>query len=137
MKNKIILTAIAFVLTANLSFAQKLKSGDWEVSIVKWDKNEKGMFGESATVYEGIVNIKKGKRNMKPHIFEYFEASGKVVVKNTLKKVVAPQMSFDNDIKSFKYNKVTGEEIITKVEKASKAKDVVLSGIIVWLNYVE
>ena len=134
-KSFTVLIALFFVTI--MSFGQKLKSGNWEVAIEKWAKSEKGMFGETLTIYEGVVSIKRGKTKLKSHLFQYTESNGKLVVKDLKKKVIIPQLTYLDSEKSFLYTNSKGEELKKNAVDVTKNKNIVLSGIIVWLDYKE
>lgn len=132
-KNAFLLVAFLF-LGFNFSMAQKLKSDNIEVSIDEWVKNEKGLFGESLIVYEGVVKVQKGKANPKSYVFEYVENDGKFVIKDSRKNIIEPQISYNKETNMFMIKDVTGKPFEEEAMESGKPKLVVLSGIIFWLN---
>ena len=138
MKKGIVSVLVLMVFSVTLSFGQKIKSDNWEVSFDKFEKKEISMFGDSKTVYKGVINIKKGKVKMKPQIFSFTEEDGvlnQFSIIDAKKKVLEPTITFTKADNQFTYKNSKGEEIKEAPLKSSNNKELTLSAMITWLDY--
>ena len=138
MKTKISLTIISILIFSSLTFSQKLKADGWEVAIEKYEKKEIGMFGDLKMSHVGVISIKRGKTNRKSHRFSFTEKEGKLdqlTISDLSKKSKPPVITYSDTDKSFTYTDSTGKEIKKTAMKSGKTKEIILSGMIVWLNY--
>ena len=138
MKKGLLSAILLMLFSITLSFGQKLKSGNWEVSFDKFEKKEVSMFGDSKTVYKGVINIKRGKTKMKPQIFNFEEKDG-VLVKFTIRdnknKILEPTINYSVTNNQLTYKNSKGEELKETPFKSSNKKEKTLSAMLVWLNY--
>lgn len=141
MKTKTILLGILLaLLTSSMTFGQKLKTEDWEISIDKWETQTMDFFGKTQTIYLGVLKIKEGKKKYGEYRFYFPEMNGKLshlTIRDMSDKILEPRLYYNEEDKSFTYNKGTDKEGKEVTLQNADTKDLVLSGMLIWLKQMK
>src|SRR5690554_16282 len=108
MNTKTILLGILLaLLTSSMTFGQKLKTEDWEISIDKWETQTIDFFGKTQTIYLGVLKIKEGKKKYGEYRFYFPEMDGKLshlTIRDMSDNILEPRLYYNEEDKSFTYN---------------------------------
>ena len=134
---KIFFGVLLFMLTSLSAFGQTLKSDGWEISIDKFEVQQVDFFGKKQTIYVGTLKVKKGKKKYVNYRFYLPEMDGKLshlTIRDESDKILEPRLYFNEADKSFTFNKGTDKENKEVALKNGNTKDLILSGMLIWLK---
>lgn len=138
---KILFASLFFLaLPALPAQAQKLKSDNWEISFEKFEKQEVTFMGKKQIIYSGILKVKKDKKEQGTYRFYLPQLDGKLshlTIRDMEDKILDPRLYYNSDDKTFVYYQGTPKEKKVAPLKSKNVKDLILSGMLIWLNREE
>jgi hypothetical protein len=129
--------ALLLMLTTAKTFGQQLKSEEWEVNMDKWEEQQMDFFGKTQIIYVGILKVKNGKKKYGEYRFYFPEMDGKLrhlTIRDMNDKILEPRLYYNSEDNSFTYNKGTDKEMKEVTMRSENTKDIVLSGMLIWLE---
>ena len=144
MKTKTFFSAMLIVMFNGLYVCgQTIESGLWRVTIETFVTDHPVVNGNKQTVYKGILKVFGGQK--KEEMFRFYSPviNGKLshlTIRDMDDNIIEPRLYYNAPDKSFTYSKDTdtkGTENEYKeiTEKHSNVKDLVLSGMLIWLKH--
>jgi hypothetical protein len=95
------------------------------------------LFGQKQTIYVGILKVKTGNKKYTNYRFYLPEIEGKLshlTIRDESNNILEPRLYYNDADKSFTFNQGTDNEKKEVALKNSNTKDLILSGMLIWLK---
>lgn len=137
MASKIFLGLFFLALSSLSAFGQKLKSDGWEISIENYEVTKMELFGKTQTIHSGILKVKDSEGKTTEYRYYFPEANGKLshlTIRDMRDNVLEPRLYYKEEDHTFTCHQGTEKETTEEAAKHKNVKDLILSGMLIWLK---
>ncbi len=130
---------VLLTITRNEAFGQTLKSDGWKITMESWDEQKVNLFGKTQIGYTGILKVEKGKKDYatyRVYLISMNDTLTHLAVYDGASRL-EPRLYWNEKNKSFTYNQGTPEEVTAVTEKNGNIKEIMLSGLLIWLKQLK